>query len=213
MKKIISRFSTITLIMVIAASLAFPCSALRYYTYAVEESFASQGAFLAPGDVDGDGTLAASDLTQLSQVLLGIEVSDCVYTDVNGDTAINIIDLIRAKKNAAVDFVSEGAMNLNGKSTYSAEFASRMSPGASYQVICRYKSNSAVSVKLNGIGSAKDYTLASTSGSYTTVTNNFTTPQTMSGSGTVTLEINGTATVDSFEIKRVNADNEYNIGG
>lgn len=52
------------------------------------------------GDLDGDGTVASSDLALLRKTLLGISSGNRRY-DVNGNGVIDIVDLVRIKKIAA----------------------------------------------------------------------------------------------------------------
>ena len=54
------------------------------------EDFASKDAckFLAPGDLNADGTVNAEDLAQLKQLLLKDEKAK--YSDVNGDESVDI---------------------------------------------------------------------------------------------------------------------------
>ena len=212
MKNKLLGLAIIVLVMIFALNVAFSCSAARYYTYAVNEDFAQSTAFLTPGDVDGNGHIAGNDLVTLRNILLG--KGESAYADVTGDDNTDIKDFVRAKFNAldTFDFVSGGSMNLNGSSAYGGEFITRLNPGASYRLTCRYSSTSAVKVKINGVGDAKVYTLDSTSGAVTTVTKNFTTPKTLNDPEGINLQIIGRATVDSFKIEQLNTDNEYNVG-
>ena len=209
MKKKISSFALITLALIIALNIAFSCAAVRYYTYAVNEDFSSRGAFLAPGDVNGDKNFSSSDISLLRNILLGKGDSD--YSDVTGEGLTDIKDLVRAKTNILATFVSGGNMNLNGNSVYSGNFATKLNTGVTYKITCRYKANSAVNVKISGLDSEKSFSLAS-AGSFTTVTENFTTPFAINNPENVKLRIVGAATVDSFKIEQINSDNEYNVG-
>lgn len=51
------------------------------------------------GDIDCNEEINAIDLTDLTKILLGVNQAECERTeDVNEDTKINIIDLVRLKK-------------------------------------------------------------------------------------------------------------------
>ena len=53
----------------------------------------------APGDVNGDDSIDADDLTILMQLLAGAVVSyDEAAADVNGDGRINTIDFLALRK-------------------------------------------------------------------------------------------------------------------
>lgn len=210
MKKIF-RFAISCLAIVLAFNVTFSCAAARYYTYAVNESFNSaKTEFLTPGDIDADGKLNADDLIQTKKFLLTNQSN--TYADANGDGDFDILDLIRSKKNTFDMFVENGVMNLNGKSIFKGEFVSKLNTGVSYQLNCKYKSDSDVLVKIRGIGEDKEITLSSTSGAYLDFTNEFTTPFVINGTEEIELEVIGIATIDTFEVKQLNADNEYNIG-
>ena len=50
------------------------------------------------GDIDEDGNVNGSDIVCLRKELLKLEDYKDTYTDVNGDEAVNIKDLVRIKK-------------------------------------------------------------------------------------------------------------------
>jgi len=211
MKNKAFRFTVLCFLIAFGMNFAFPCSAARYATFAVDEDFsaAAECDFLEPGDMNADGSLNAADLTALCQVLLNDTQHS--YSDVNGDRQTNVLDLIRAKKNSVSVFVNDGSMNLNGNSIYNGEFISALRTGVTYQIRCRYRSTSAVTVLVNGLGQEKVFTLASTDGEWATVTNNFNTSLTIASHTGIELQVIGVASVDDFEIKQLNTDNEYNI--
>ena len=211
MKNKAFRFTVFCFIVAFGMNFAFPCSAARYATFAVDEDFSSsaQCKFLEPGDMNANGSVNASDLAQLCQVLLCDTQN--MYSDVNGDLQVDILDLIRAKKNSLHDFLNDGSMNLNGNSIYNGDFIASLRSGVTYQIRCKYKSTSAVTVRISGLGTEKVFTLASTNGEWATVTNNFNTPLTIANHTGIELQVIGTALVDDFEVKQLNTDNEYNI--
>ena len=176
-------------------------SAAKYVANVVAEDFETSATdFLQPGDIDADGDIDTADYTELRGLILKSETA--TYSDANGDNVSNICDLVLQNENKATDFVSDGAMNLNGKSYYGAEITSVITTGAEYKVI--YETSGDVTVKLNGL---KDY-----DGNAVTVTESGYTFKTATAAPEdVELYVIGNGTVKNFAITRINMDNDYSV--
>jgi len=70
----------------------------KFSTFALTATNEEQGSELLSGDINMDGNVNATDITQLRKVLFGkAQVSD-ILADVSNDDSVNILDLVVAKK-------------------------------------------------------------------------------------------------------------------
>lgn len=220
MKKVALLLTVMLLVSALLACSMGVC-AERYKASVVSDNFtdASKTLFLLPGDMNADGVANANDLPILINILLRSETTDysaicsgeltgSIYSDTNGDESVNILDLVRAKKNIAnaSDFVSNGSLNVNGRSIYSGEINANMSAGVTYTVTYKYKTTSALKFKLNLQGDV-DVRNYGPSDSWQTVSYDVTVPLTKVVPEGIEAQIIGVGQVDDFSIK-ANIDNE-----
>lgn len=212
----------------LALTLVFSCmlsvSATVYTVDVLAEDFAAADCeFLAPGDLDADGTLNAKDAVSLRKLLIEDETDgtyiavytdkgeEAKYSDVNGDDAVNILDLVRQKKNIANNFTlvntKEGTMALNGNTAYKGEFVSKMGTGAEYKVAFSYKSDSDIKIKIN-IGEEPIVIEKAATNDLTTVEEVIKTPFEFAENG-IEFQIIGQGEVSEVSVTRTNMDNEY----
>ena len=200
-----TRAMAIGLAAMVSLVMPLGVSGADYPKYLVNETFQAveETNFLLPGDVNADRSLNAADSVHLSKLLLGVGGVDEKYSDVNGDGALNVIDLIRQKKNSANygTIIADGEYRLNGKSIYGVSLYENMRSGAEYRVVMKYSADSDIKVIINGVEM-----LASSADS--TFEYDFTAPLTIDREEDYRLEIVGTGTVSHFSIQAVNTDNE-----
>lgn len=189
-------------------------------SYIIKEDFASAAdcLFLAPGDVDADGHVVANDLTLLKKLLL-IKKSGSYadvykqngetakYSDINGDGLVNVIDIVRQKKNLSkiLLFVDGGVMTLNGNSAFKGDFTSALSANASYDICLTYKSDTPIKVKIGDLGKEIVF---DASAKVTTVVKSFETPATVTDEEGIDFQIIGVASIEDISVVRVNMDND-----
>ncbi len=221
MKKYIPRFLVLSLVTVLFLAGSFSVSAVKYKSNIVKDDFSSSSdsLFVCPGDVDYNGELNAGDLTSIISTILtseGTSYSSIVankpaakYSDVNGDGYINIIDLIRIKKNIADNnfFKSGGTMSFYGKCVYSKSLTNDLATGASYKISYKYKAEAPLTVKLNLIGEEKTYN-NSVSSEWQTVEYTVSSQLSKGSAADFDLVISGKGVLDNFSITRINMDNE-----
>lgn len=190
-------------------------------SYVIEEDFLSVSdcEFLAPGDMDADGQVVADDLVLLKQLLLNPKKSNIYtdvykeigeaskYSDINGDGFINVIDLVRQKKNLAENsaFVSGGVMSLNGNSAYKGDFTSSLSANAVYDISITYKSDSPIKVKMADL--EKEFVFEASQNTKTVV-KTFETPSVINDAQGIDFQIIGVVSIDDISVVRVNLDND-----
>lgn len=213
----------------LAITLIFSCmlcvSATEYTVDVLAEDFAAADCdFLAPGDLDADGALNATDAVSLRKLLIEDETDgtytavytakgeEAKYSDVNGDDAVNILDLVRQKKNIANEFTlvdtAEGTMALNGNTAYTGEFVSKMGTGAEYKVAFSYKSDSAIKIKINSMGEEPIVIEKAAANDLTAVEEVIKTPLEFAENG-IEFQIIGQGEVSEVSVTRTNMDNEY----
>ncbi len=221
MKRKVSCF--IAMLLVVSFVLAgFLCvSALKYKENVVADDFsdASKSFFVCPGDIDNNGKLDSEDLSSLVSTLLsasGTAYSDVVsqfegakYSDVNGDESVNIIDLVKLKKNISAEnfFRSDGTLAFDGKCVYCKSLVNDMGTGATYRITYRYKASTPLTVKINAIGEEKSYSNAISS-DWQTAEYTVKTKLSKGSAKDFDLRIDGKGVLDSFNITRLNMDNE-----
>lgn len=190
-------------------------------SYVIAEDFAnaSDCKFLAPGDMDADGTVVADDLVMLKQLLLskkgGNSYNDVYkangetakYSDINGDGFVNIIDLVRQKKNSAKNstFITDSVMVLNGNSAFTGAFTSVLGANAVYDIGLTYKSDSPVIIKISDLDEEIVFDAASKT---TTVVKSFETSANITNASGIDFQIIGVASIDDISVVRVNLDND-----
>lgn len=217
------KIAVLGMALALLISGAVNVSAAKYVATVVEEDFASAAAskFVAPGDMNADGSLNADDASTLRKQLISAQGTgsyDAVvsakgeaskYSDINGDGIVDIRDLVRQKKNTVANrqFISGGTMTVNGNCAYGGDFLSAMGTGATYVVSYAYKSDAPIKVVISGMGEDVVYENAASS-TLTTVTEILKTPLAFDANGGVELKIVGTGTVDNFVVTRINMDNE-----
>ncbi len=196
MKTKFIKFAVLVLIFVFIVGTISAVSAAKYVAKPVLENFETSTLFLAPGDMDIDGKVDASDYEELRELLLSDAAS--LYSDANGDEITNICDLVLQNENLNKDFISNGKMNLNGKSVYNKNVVSSLSTGAEYKVT--YNASGDIEVKLAGLDGVN----------ITASGNTFKTPINLSDKE-IEFYVIGNGTIEDLSIVRVNMDNEYSI--
>lgn len=221
MKKIVRKLIVFGLVAAFLVVGTLGVTAAEYVENVVSEDFTSAGEFLAPGDMDANGSVNAEDAVALRELLLnnnGDKAYDAVYaakgaeakySDINGDDLVDIKDLVRQKKNLTENFVfiENGAMSLNGNSSYKGEFISVLGTGAEYEVSYTYKSDSDLLVKINGLSEEIVYENEPVADS-TTVIKTFKTPLTLTETDSIELQIIGVGSVEYISVTRINMDND-----
>lgn len=202
------KLAVLGLALALLACSAIGASAATYVANVVDEDFASASdcSFSAPGDMNADGALNATDATSLRKLMLGNSNS---HGDINGDFAIDVRDLVRQKKVIAAQeqHIVDGALALNGSSVYSGDFLAKIGTGASYVINFDYMSEAPIKVVISGLGD--DIVLeAAASTTLTSATFTQKMPLTKIASGDAELRIVGVGTVDNFSVTRINMDNE-----
>ena len=223
MKKYFKGIVVFAVIALLVVGSMLGVSAAKYLRDVVDCDFESTGgAFLAPGDYDGNGTIEEADHNSLKSLILDTngedayssvyaKDTDAIYSDVNGDGIIDIRDLVLQDENKGADFVTGGAMVLNGNSAYKDELFSNMGTGAEYKIVYTYKSDASVEVKLNGLdGLLADSTETATDGGTgdVTVTRSIKTPLSFEKGNGIELQLVGEGEITDFSVTRVNMDNE-----
>lgn len=221
MKSKAMKIAVISLAIITLLSGVLGVSATSYVVNVLSEDFSSAAEFIAAGDLNADKTLNATDVVSLRKLLIEDETdgtyvaiyaanADAKYSDVNGDDSVNVLDLVRQKKNIAADFdvvdTANGALVLKGNTAYVGDLFSAMGTGADYKVTFSYKSDSPVKVKINSMGEEIVIDKAAAD-SWTTVEETVTAPLTFAENG-IELQIIGEGLVNDFSITRTNMDNE-----
>lgn len=221
MKKIVRNLVVFGLITVFSVVSALSAAATEYVENVISEDFTAACDFLAPGDMDANGVINSTDSVSLRKLLLNNRVDktydelyastgeQAMYSDVNGDSFVDIRDLVRQKKNLAtnLEFIENGAMQLNGNSSYNGEFISVLGSGAEYEISYTYKSESKLLIKINGLSEQIIYENDPSADSVT-VTKTFKTPLTITGTDGIEFQIIGVGTIEDISVTRINMDNE-----
>ena len=212
MKRVVKKIISLSLATAFCIICTLSVSATQYVEKVVNEDFSlkSECLFLAPGDLDADGSANADDMVSLRKMFLNDNSAKSIYSDVNGDEMVDARDLVRLKKNIAnnFEFIDNGVMLLNGNSAYKGDFISVMGTGAEYELEYTYKSNSPIKVKINGLGEEITYE-SDASADYITVTQTFKTPLKITKSNDIELQIIGVGSIKNFKVTRINMDNEH----
>lgn len=223
MKKSVRKLISLGLAAAFSVIGMLSVSATEYVEKVVAEDFTTASAceFIAPGDLNADGSVNADDSVSLRKLLLSnledksydavyaSKGAEAKYSDINGDKNVDIKDLVRQKKNLTENFVfiEDGAMSLNGNSAYIGEFISVLGSGAEYEISYTYKSDSSIKVMINGLSEEIVYENEAASDS-TTVTNTFKTPLTLAEANGIELQIIGVGLVENISVTRINMDND-----
>ena len=222
MKKISARLIVMYLVLTLLTCSMLNVSATTYVKNVVSDfTTADDCSFLAPGDLNADGRVDSVDSVELRKLLLkgnddtsyvavyAANEESAKYSDINGDSFVNLKDLVRQKKNMVEDFkfITDGEMALNGNSAYNGEFISVLGTGASYEISYSYKSDAPVKIKINGLGDEIVYEDAAAA-EMTAVTHTFKTPLSIGEVSGIELQIIGVGTVKDFTVTRINMDNE-----
>ncbi len=173
----------------------------------VSAKFDTAGEFVAMGDIDNDGSLASPDLTLLRKRLLKSEVKESKYYDANGDTFINIIDLVRLKKyigaNNAPTKIQSKALVIDGTAYYTGEFVSLLKANTEYQISYNFTSDKGIALTLKGVAEA-DVNFNSKAGTnqkyYSHV---FKTGENLTADSGLELIISGKGTIDNIVISEI----------
>lgn len=197
-------------------------SATSYIVDVLSEDFSTAAEFIAAGDMNADKDLNASDVVSLRKILIEDETDgtysavytadkNAKYADVNGDDLVNILDLVRQKKNVAADYdvvdTAKGELVLKGNTAYVGEFFSNMGNGAEYTVSFQYKSNKAVKIKINAMGEEIEIRQPAAT-RWSTVKKTIKTPLAFAEDG-IELQIIGEGSVSDISVTRTNMDNDY----
>ena len=218
MKTNVSRFAAMLLCFAVILSGVLCVSASKYKSSIVSEDFSGSSLFVCPGDVDFNGAIEAEDLSSIIDTLLHASSSDYAtlvslddtlkYIDVNGDASVNILDLVKTKKNIAGEkWVKDGTMEFDGKCVYSVSLVPMMNTGATYRITYRYKATTPLTVSYNNAGTVQTSNEA-TASEWTTAQYTVTTPLTKGSAQQFDLKVQGAGEFDSFTVERVNMDNE-----
>lgn len=213
------KIAAVILSLAVLFSCVMSVSATNYVVDVLSEDFESAVEFLAPGDLNADKALDASDVVALRKLLIEDETdgsytavfganADAKYSDVNGDAAVNVKDLVRQKKVAASDYsvTADGALVLNGNSAYTGDLFADMGTGAQYKISFKYKATGVIKVKINAMGETIEVRKAAAS-NWKTAEATFTTP--LEFAEGIDLQVIGVGSIDDLVITRINMDNEY----
>lgn len=152
-KRLLATAFVVTLMLVSA----FSASAAE--SNVIKLDFNNTASFASMGDLDIDGTLNSSDLIQLRKILLEVSTKNIKYADCNNDSKVNILDLIRLKKNLINQVVpmtlENGKLILNGTVYYTGELVSLLKANTEYQISYDVISDNGITVTVNG-AKAKD---------------------------------------------------------
>lgn len=174
----------------------------------ISENFDKQISFVAMGDIDCNGDTDSEDLTLLKKFLLGSGSGLLKYGDVKKDGFVNLIDLVRLKKNIAAVYVptkiENNSLILNGTAYYTGEFLSLLKPNTQYNIVCSVLSADGIEIAINGIKSQPVVIDISSSGSKSKVCNRvFTTGETIEVNSGLELSFTGSGTVYSIAINEI----------
>lgn len=224
MKKVLIGMITMFVIAAVTVCSVFCVSAADS---AVEFDFenGSEG-FIAPGDLNADGSVGAEDLVILRKILLNTEKAtyndvyteigaDAKFSDANGDGWVNIIDLVRAKKSATKIFIESGVghngsagMNIYGNVAFSGRLDDMLEADKYYKISFDYKAGSALKLTVNGI-SNQIYTFdAEASADWATKTYLIATAETFVSTSDIEMQICGSSVVDNIKITPCTIDND-----
>ncbi len=219
MKMKIKILLTMVMISLLTLTSSFGVSAKEYKENVINENFDSnKGTFLIPGDMDEDGTVDTDDLNDLRKILL-TEHSDWSYnaivnaeangkfSDVNGDSCVDIRDLVCQKINEENTFINEGKMNLYGNSSLKEDFISSLGTGATYQLSVTYSASSDIEIYIPCV--SKEYTLSKDNTSFTETFKTSTAK--LSNDNKIGFRIAGRGKIESISVKRINMDNDYSV--
>lgn len=172
---------------------------------AISLNFSSKGNFVSMGDLDCDEALASPDLVIMKQILLGIKGVSSKYANANGDNAVNIIDLVRLKKDIGAlktpVKTENGVLKLDGTAYYKGELVSLLKVNTEYQLSYSYTSDSDIKTTIKGV-SATDKCFSSGSGSGVKY-HTFKTGTELSADTGLELVLSGKGTVDNLVIKEI----------
>lgn len=182
--------------------------------------------FLAPGDLNSDGNVNALDLVMLRLILLTSDAcdydelckeigSDAKFSDANGDSSVNILDLVRVKKCVDRIFIeSDGGvngtagMNVYGNVSYSGGLSSVLTKDRYYKLSFSYKSDEPLKFTINGISAQKYVFNTSASSDWKTETYIFGTAEDFTSISDIEMQICGSGIVDNIAIVPCTIDND-----
>lgn len=184
--------------------------------------------FAAPGDLNVDGEVAADDLVMLKKIVIQSEKAnysevylafgnEAKYSDVNGDEAVNVLDLVRLKKNLSdvVSFIESGigvnesgGMNLNGNTAYVEDIVSSLDEDCYYKISYSYKSNSDIKVRIAGITDKSQSFVSPQSNEWKNCSHIIGISENLVKGSEIELQITGKAAIDNFSIEKVVIDND-----
>lgn len=134
--------------------LATGALSLSAATPTVSENFTEGISFVALGDLDTDGDLASADLVMLRQILLDKEGVASKYADSNADGSVNIIDLVRLKKDITAlkkpVVIENGVLKLNGTAYFTEELVSLLKADTEYQISYDVNSEEGIAITVKG---------------------------------------------------------------
>ena len=141
--------------------------------------------------------------------------SKAKFSDANGDTKIDIRDLVRAKKCASKIFIDSeagtngsAAMNINGNVAYSKTLSDSLQSDKYYQISFSYKADEELVLTIKGI-SNQVYTFKSKqSTDWQLKTYLFATAEEFVSDTNIELQICGIGVVDDINITPCNIDND-----
>ncbi len=157
MKGKVKIFLVATLAITILASITLNSAAAEVNV--LNADFENGIAFTAMGDLDVDGKIASSDMVILRKMIFSDNFdAGKKYADVNEDSNVDIIDIVRLKKNLLADkkpvSVVDGVLMLNGKAYYTQELLSLMKPNTEYQITYKVESEDGITISIDGAKNA-----------------------------------------------------------
>lgn len=226
MKKYLMKAITVCVIMVVFVCSTFCVSAIESPDVIIDFNDGTSFGFIPPGDLNADGKTSADDLVIIRSILLNTskdiysEVyaemgSKAKFSDANGDTKIDIRDLVRAKKCASKIFIDSeagtngsAAMNINGNVAYSKTLSDSLQSDKYYQISFSYKADEELVLTIKGI-SNQVYTFKSKqSTDWQLKTYLFATAEEFVSDTNIELQICGIGVVDDINITPCNIDND-----
>ena len=109
MIKVFKNFAVVFTCVLVALCASFAVSSLESPVVSYDFENGLSHGFIAPGDLNADGETQSTDLVLLRTILLSSNSNSYKsvaanfkdggkFSDVNGDTYVDIVDLVRAKK-------------------------------------------------------------------------------------------------------------------
>lgn len=225
MKKILKGLVTVFVILSVLICSVFFVSAANS-DVSIDFEKGSFG-FIAPGDLNADGSVNAGDLVLIKKILLntnkvkyaevyseiGLEAK---FSDANGDNNINVIDLVRVKKCVEREFIGKtngvngsAGMNIYGNVSYVGGLSTILSADKYYQISFDYKSDDALKLTVNGISNQEYVFKSEPSADWAKKTYLIATAEKFVSTSDIEVKICGNGVVDNITITPCTIDNDF----